>query len=163
MASFNEQKSAAPQREEAPSRSKYGGISPKKPLISKDHERAYFDSADWVLGKQGASSSNGATVPAAEPLKPKLQGFLNCSFKSKALTGASVFSVSEADGVPPAPPAKAGVHVGVAGAAAVSSRRASAASQLARDAQADRAVPTTRSNTFRVVDGLLGSRRENLG
>ncbi|RLM92850.1 hypothetical protein C2845_PM08G11240 [Panicum miliaceum] len=57
----------------APSRSKYGGISLKKPLISKDHERAYFDSADWVLGKQGASSSNGATVPAAEPLKPKLQ------------------------------------------------------------------------------------------
>lgn len=73
MASFNEEKRAAPQREEAPSRSKYGGISPKKPLISKDHERAYFDSADWVLGKQGASSSNGATVPAAEPLKPKLQ------------------------------------------------------------------------------------------
>lgn len=32
--------------------SKYGGISPKKPLINKDHERAYFDSADWVLGKQ---------------------------------------------------------------------------------------------------------------
>uniref|UniRef100_I1PAJ9 Uncharacterized protein n=1 Tax=Oryza glaberrima TaxID=4538 RepID=I1PAJ9_ORYGL len=30
---------------------KYGGIAPKKPLISKDHERAYFDSADWVLGK----------------------------------------------------------------------------------------------------------------
>ncbi|KAG8048495.1 hypothetical protein GUJ93_ZPchr0009g2123 [Zizania palustris] len=30
---------------------KYGGITPKKPLISKDHERAYFDSADWVLGK----------------------------------------------------------------------------------------------------------------
>ncbi|PUZ57048.1 hypothetical protein GQ55_5G396800 [Panicum hallii var. hallii] len=79
MASFHEEKRAAPQREEeilwlqAPSRSKYGGISPKKPLISKDHERAYFDSADWVLGKQGASSSNGATVPAAEPLKPKLQ------------------------------------------------------------------------------------------
>jgi len=73
MASFSEEKRAAPQRDEAPSRSKYGGISPKKPLISKDHERAYFDSADWVLGKQGASSSNGATVPAAEPLKPKLQ------------------------------------------------------------------------------------------
>jgi hypothetical protein len=30
---------------------KYGGITPKKPLISKDPERAYFDSADWVLGK----------------------------------------------------------------------------------------------------------------
>ncbi|KAL6565958.1 hypothetical protein OROHE_005013 [Orobanche hederae] len=31
---------------------KYGGILPRKPpLISKDHERAYFDSADWALGK----------------------------------------------------------------------------------------------------------------
>ncbi|PKU60312.1 hypothetical protein MA16_Dca026059 [Dendrobium catenatum] len=31
---------------------KYGGIMPKKkPLISKDNERAYFDSADWALGK----------------------------------------------------------------------------------------------------------------
>ena len=104
------------------------------PPFFQDHERAYFDSADWVLGKvtrgtdqpaktaaemnpcdhllpmltitfvqQGASSSNGATVPAAEPLKPKLQvgqneiknskGFLNhSSSKSKALMGASVFS-----------------------------------------------------------------------
>ncbi|KAG1330494.1 hypothetical protein COCNU_02G004620 [Cocos nucifera] len=33
-------------------RKKYGGMLPKKPpLISKDHERAYFDSADWALGK----------------------------------------------------------------------------------------------------------------
>ncbi|OEL36587.1 hypothetical protein BAE44_0002396 [Dichanthelium oligosanthes] len=53
--------------------SKYGGISPKKPLINKDHERAYFDSADWVLGKQGVSSNSTTTVPATEPLKPKLQ------------------------------------------------------------------------------------------
>ncbi|KAF8394644.1 hypothetical protein HHK36_020860 [Tetracentron sinense] len=31
---------------------KYGGLVPKKkPLISKDHERAFFDSADWALGK----------------------------------------------------------------------------------------------------------------
>ncbi|CAO2203331.1 unnamed protein product [Urochloa humidicola] len=73
MASFNEEiNRAAPQREEASLQSKYGGISPKKPIIKKDHVRAYFDSADWVLGKQGASS-NSATVPAAEPLKPKLQ------------------------------------------------------------------------------------------
>ncbi|XP_066316293.1 uncharacterized protein, partial [Miscanthus floridulus] len=51
-----------------------GGISPKKPLINKDHERAYFDSADWVLGKQGASSNSTTTVLATtEPLKPKLQ------------------------------------------------------------------------------------------
>ncbi|KAL6850032.1 hypothetical protein ACP4OV_020659 [Aristida adscensionis] len=76
MASFNDDKRAAPQREEATFQSKYGGIPPKKPLISKDHERAYFDSADWALGKQGhgaSSSSSSAKGPAAEPLKPKLQ------------------------------------------------------------------------------------------
>ncbi|KAG8048494.1 hypothetical protein GUJ93_ZPchr0009g2123 [Zizania palustris] len=49
---------------------KYGGITPKKPLISKDHERAYFDSADWVLGKQAASSSTRAAI---EFFKPKLK------------------------------------------------------------------------------------------
>ncbi|KAG7032226.1 hypothetical protein SDJN02_06269 [Cucurbita argyrosperma subsp. argyrosperma] len=50
---------------------KYGGIVPKKPpLISKDHERAFFDSADWALGKQG-----GAQKPKGplEALRPKLQ------------------------------------------------------------------------------------------
>ncbi|CAD6231647.1 unnamed protein product [Miscanthus lutarioriparius] len=74
MASFNQESRAAPQREEAPVQSKYGGISPKKPLINKDRERAYFDSADWVLGKQGASSNSTTTVLATtEPLKPKLQ------------------------------------------------------------------------------------------
>ncbi|KAG2639216.1 uncharacterized protein LOC120662240 isoform X2 [Panicum virgatum] len=50
---------------------KYGGMAPKKPLISKDHERAYFDSADWVLGKQAANST-GARA-AIESLKPKLK------------------------------------------------------------------------------------------
>lgn len=50
---------------------KFGGIAPKKPLISKDHERAYFDSADWVLGKQAAS--NNAQAAAIESLKPKLK------------------------------------------------------------------------------------------
>ncbi|KAM0830876.1 hypothetical protein ACQ4PT_065928 [Festuca glaucescens] len=50
---------------------KFGGIAPKKPLISKDHERAYFDSADWVLGKQAAS--NSAQAAAIESLKPKLK------------------------------------------------------------------------------------------
>ncbi|CAJ2659326.1 unnamed protein product [Trifolium pratense] len=40
------------QQQEATLKKKYGGIVPKKPpLISKDHERAYFDSADWALGK----------------------------------------------------------------------------------------------------------------
>ncbi|KAG0500919.1 hypothetical protein HPP92_000991 [Vanilla planifolia] len=52
---------------------KYGGIVPKKkPLISKDNERAYFDSADWVLGKQGANLGQKTRV-AVESLRPKLQ------------------------------------------------------------------------------------------
>ncbi|XP_031247924.1 uncharacterized protein LOC116105656 [Pistacia vera] len=58
------------QEEEAVVKKKYGGIIPKKPpLISKDHERAYFDSADWALGKQGGSKPKGPL----EALRPKLQ------------------------------------------------------------------------------------------
>ncbi|KAF9677238.1 hypothetical protein SADUNF_Sadunf08G0087200 [Salix dunnii] len=53
---------------------KYGGLEPKKkPLISKDHERAFFDSADWALCKQGAGVDQTSTV-AIETLRPKLQG-----------------------------------------------------------------------------------------
>ncbi|KAJ4764454.1 cAMP-regulated phosphoprotein 19-related protein [Rhynchospora pubera] len=37
----------------------------------EDHERAYFDSADWVLGKQGANNNNSRN--AVESLKPKLK------------------------------------------------------------------------------------------
>ncbi|XP_021896582.1 uncharacterized protein LOC110813660 [Carica papaya] len=52
---------------------KYGGLAPKKkPLISKDHERAFFDSADWALYKQGAAVNQRPTV-AIETLRPKLQ------------------------------------------------------------------------------------------
>ncbi|KAF8365106.1 hypothetical protein HHK36_032888 [Tetracentron sinense] len=52
---------------------KYGGLVPKKkPLISKDHERAFFDSADWALGKQGAGLGEKTTA-AVETLRPKLQ------------------------------------------------------------------------------------------
>ncbi|KAA0034435.1 hypothetical protein IC582_023044 [Cucumis melo] len=61
----------SPQQEEETIKKKYGGIVPKKPpLISKDHERAFFDSADWALGKQG-----GAQKPKGplEALRPKLQ------------------------------------------------------------------------------------------
>ncbi|KAF2615607.1 hypothetical protein F2Q70_00010896 [Brassica cretica] len=58
------------QQEEAAVKSKYGGLMPKKPpLISKDHERAYFDSADWALGKQGVAKPKGPL----EALRPKLQ------------------------------------------------------------------------------------------
>ncbi|XWS39707.1 hypothetical protein CRYUN_Cryun18bG0078100 [Craigia yunnanensis] len=58
------------QEEEAAITKKYGGIMPKKPpLISKDHERAFFDSADWALGKQGVEKPKGPL----EALRPKLQ------------------------------------------------------------------------------------------
>ncbi|KAL8161745.1 hypothetical protein V2J09_013234 [Rumex salicifolius] len=58
------------QQEEEVVKKKYGGIMPKKPpLISKDHERAYFDSADWALGKQGGAKPKGPL----EALRPKLQ------------------------------------------------------------------------------------------
>ncbi|KAJ7980339.1 cAMP-regulated phosphoprotein-like protein [Quillaja saponaria] len=51
---------------------KYGGLMPKKkPLISKDHERAFFDSADWALSKQGRGDQK--TTAAVENLQPKLQ------------------------------------------------------------------------------------------
>ncbi|CAL4930616.1 unnamed protein product [Urochloa decumbens] len=105
MAGCDGAKSSASKEEEACVEKKYGGIAPKKPLISKvwalhfitctigrykkqaswqlcsfqlprscllmqDHERAYFDSADWVLGKQAANSSTRA---ATESLKPKLE------------------------------------------------------------------------------------------
>ncbi|KAI9196246.1 hypothetical protein LWI28_022269 [Acer negundo] len=52
---------------------KYGELVPKKkPLISKDNERAFFDSADWALCKQGASVNQKSTV-AIETLRPKLK------------------------------------------------------------------------------------------
>ncbi|KAJ4845845.1 hypothetical protein Tsubulata_009966 [Turnera subulata] len=58
------------EEEEQAIKKKYGGIVPKKkPLISKDHERAYFDSADWALGKQGVEKPKGPL----EALRPKLQ------------------------------------------------------------------------------------------
>lgn len=60
------------QEEEEMIRKKYGGIVPKRRLISKDNERAYFDSADWALGKHGATKGEepNGTV---EALQPKLQ------------------------------------------------------------------------------------------
>ncbi|KAH8496648.1 hypothetical protein H0E87_019407 [Populus deltoides] len=60
----------SPEKEEEIIKKKYGGLlSKKKPLISKDHERAFFDSADWALGKQGAQKPKGPL----EALRPKLQ------------------------------------------------------------------------------------------
>ncbi|KAI3792187.1 hypothetical protein L2E82_06059 [Cichorium intybus] len=61
------------EREGATMGQKYGGLVPKKkPLISKDHERAFFDSADWALCKQGAGMNEKSTV-AIETLQPKLE------------------------------------------------------------------------------------------
>ncbi|XP_048135042.1 ribosome biogenesis protein erb1 [Rhodamnia argentea] len=66
----SEKSAPSSQEEEAVIKKKYGGIMPKKPpLISKDHERAYFDSADWALGKQGGEKPKGPL----EALRPKLQ------------------------------------------------------------------------------------------
>ncbi|XP_022138174.1 uncharacterized protein LOC111009410 [Momordica charantia] len=53
---------------------KYGGLVPrKKPLISKDNERAFFDSADWALSKQGAPGVHKKSMAMVETLRPKLQ------------------------------------------------------------------------------------------
>ncbi|XP_024986739.1 uncharacterized protein LOC112521954 isoform X1 [Cynara cardunculus var. scolymus] len=61
------------EHEETTMGQKYGGLVPKKkPLISKDHERAFFDSADWALCKQGAGINEKSTI-AIETLRPKLE------------------------------------------------------------------------------------------
>ncbi|KAG4381424.1 hypothetical protein AAZX31_15G137100 [Glycine max] len=58
---------------ETTSEGKYGRLAPKKkPLISKDNERAFFDSADWALCKQGAGVNQQSTA-TVETLRPKLQ------------------------------------------------------------------------------------------
>ncbi|KAL4569510.1 hypothetical protein LXL04_025149 [Taraxacum kok-saghyz] len=59
----------SPAQEEEVIKKKYGGLLPRKtPLISKDQDRAFFDSADWALGK-GSQKSKGPL----EALRPKLQ------------------------------------------------------------------------------------------
>ncbi|KAL4643089.1 uncharacterized protein LOC142623592 [Castanea sativa] len=64
---------ASQDREAKSTGKKYGELVPKKkPLISKDHERAFFDSADWALCKQGAGVNQKSTA-AVETLRPKLQ------------------------------------------------------------------------------------------
>ncbi|KAK4423728.1 hypothetical protein Salat_1955700 [Sesamum alatum] len=66
----DENRMPSKQQEEEIIKKKYGGLLPKKPpLISKDNERAFFDSADWALGKVGAQKSKGPL----EALRPKLQ------------------------------------------------------------------------------------------
>ncbi|CAK7326110.1 unnamed protein product [Dovyalis caffra] len=67
------------EQEEEIIKKKYGGMLPKKPLISKDHEHAFFDSADWALGKQGAQKPKGPL----EALRPKLQPTPHHQMRSK--------------------------------------------------------------------------------
>uniref|UniRef100_A0A453F6P1 Endosulphine n=2 Tax=Aegilops tauschii subsp. strangulata TaxID=200361 RepID=A0A453F6P1_AEGTS len=84
----------SPQEEEAAIKKKYGGKMPKKsPLISKDHERAFFDSADWALGKQGGSP-NKPKGPL-EALRPKLQ-----PTQQNARARRSSYASADNDGTP---------------------------------------------------------------
>ncbi|ESQ28294.1 hypothetical protein EUTSA_v10019298mg [Eutrema salsugineum] len=64
----NEQQPSSEPEENA-IKQKYGMLPKKIPLISKDHERAFFDSADWALGKQKGQKPKGPL----EALRPKLQ------------------------------------------------------------------------------------------
>eukprot|EP00850_Spirogloea_muscicola_P004455 SM000019S04999 [mRNA] locus=s19:458387:459342:+ [translate_table: standard] len=50
---------------------KYGGLLPKNPLICKDHERKFFDSADWALNNQGAARPKPRM--SQEDLQPKFE------------------------------------------------------------------------------------------
>ncbi|KAJ6817116.1 uncharacterized protein M6B38_382575 [Iris pallida] len=85
------------QEEEAVLKKKYGGILPKKPpLISKDHERAFFDSADWALGKQGAQKPKGPL----EALRPKLQPTPQQQARSRRSAYASADSEDGGNAVP---------------------------------------------------------------
>ncbi|RYR50303.1 hypothetical protein Ahy_A07g036900 isoform B [Arachis hypogaea] len=76
---------------------KYGGMMPKKPpLISKDHERAYFDSADWALGKQGGEKPKGPL----EALRPKLQGLMSNVEDNKEQQQMDVNASNESSNMP---------------------------------------------------------------
>ncbi|XP_034597207.1 uncharacterized protein [Setaria viridis] len=82
---------SAQQQEEA-IKKKFGGLMPKKPpLISKDHERAYFDSADWALGKQGVAKPKGPL----EALRPKLQVSLPTRQQQQQRSRRSIYTSSE--------------------------------------------------------------------
>lgn len=85
----------SPQQEEEIVKKKYGGLLPRKhPLISKDHERAFFDSADWALGKQGAQKPKGPL----EALRPKLQPTPHQQVRSRRSAYAPADEGGEVDG-----------------------------------------------------------------
>ncbi|KAM0866173.1 hypothetical protein ACQ4PT_042796 [Festuca glaucescens] len=79
------------QQQEQSIKKKFGGLIPKKPpLISKDHERAYFDSADWALGKSGQQGVSKPKGPL-EALRPKLQPTRQHQQRSRS----SIYTASE--------------------------------------------------------------------
>ncbi|GJP40208.1 hypothetical protein CLOM_g24485 [Closterium sp. NIES-68] len=58
--------------QEARLKKKYGGALPKKKgLLSKGHERAFFDSAEWAIQKQKGEAKPPATNEGS--LQPKLE------------------------------------------------------------------------------------------
>ncbi|CAI5514408.1 unnamed protein product [Closterium sp. Naga37s-1] len=66
---FGDEVSLAEQ--EARLKKKYGGALPKKKgLLSKGHERAFFDSAEWAIQKQKGAKP---AAPAEQGLQPKLE------------------------------------------------------------------------------------------
>uniref|UniRef100_A0A1D1YN72 Protein IGO2 n=2 Tax=Anthurium amnicola TaxID=1678845 RepID=A0A1D1YN72_9ARAE len=87
------------QEEEDAIKKKYGGLLPKKPpLISKDHERAFFDSADWALGKQGKPVEK--PKGPLEALRPKLQPTPHQQVRSRR----SVYAPADGEDGTTAPP-----------------------------------------------------------
>ncbi|CAK9226570.1 unnamed protein product [Sphagnum troendelagicum] len=86
-------------QKEAILKKKYGGLLPKKPpLISKDHERAFFDSADWALGKQGEEPPGHKPRSMVEALRPKLQPTPHQSLPSRR--SSLLPADGEVEGVP---------------------------------------------------------------
>ncbi|CAN6469153.1 unnamed protein product [Victoria cruziana] len=85
-------KVSSPEVEASSKGNKYGGIAPKKkPLISKDRRRAFFDSADWALDKGAAEESKST----AESLQPKLQRTPRQQLPPRKPTCTSVNASSE--------------------------------------------------------------------
>ncbi|RRT83088.1 hypothetical protein BHE74_00003090 [Ensete ventricosum] len=58
----------------------------------QDHERAYFDSADWALGKQGGHAHK--PKGPLEALRPKLQ-----PTQQQARSRRSVYASTENEGI----------------------------------------------------------------
>ncbi|XP_055806292.1 uncharacterized protein LOC129874923 [Solanum dulcamara] len=92
--SEEERQDPSQEEQEELMKKKYGGLVKKKPpLITKDHERAFFDSADWALGKQGGQK---AKTPA-EALRPKLEPTPHQQLRTR-LSASKLTDAGEADG-----------------------------------------------------------------